>query len=224
MAAAPHYLASALLPLSPNDRERIERALVETARAAALGDLAADIGHDLANPLFAVMGLVDLLLMDAEPGTPAAEHLELVRRTSLELRDDLRLLLDFARPPDGAPPAELDRAARLAVKLVCHGRGKELQVSARYPELPVIVGCSPGTAAQAALHLVAAARAHAGDNGQIALDVTSDGASGTLRVSPVTAGGIGLVAAGRIALDHGGSLDLDGTEAVLGLPRSAATP
>ena len=37
------------------------------ARSAALGDLAADVGHDIANALFGVLGLVELLLEDASP-------------------------------------------------------------------------------------------------------------------------------------------------------------
>jgi two-component system, sporulation sensor kinase E len=212
------YLSSTLLALPDEERAALERSLVGTARAAALGELTADIGHDLANPLFAVIGLVELLLMDAVPGSPAHERLLLIRRTGLELKDGLRAVLDFARPADGAPPAALDAAARLAVQLVRHGRAKELEVSERYPGEPLLVSCGPGLVTQAALHVVAAARTCAGDTGRVDVEVSSEGEAAVLRVSPAGQGGLALVAAGRIAVDHGGSLGHDGTAVVLRLP------
>ena len=203
MAAAPQYLLSTLLGLPEEQRAELERELLTPARSAALGELAADVGHDLANPLFAVLGLVDLVLADAEPGSPAQERLRLVRQTALQLKDDLRALLDFARPIDGHESASLDEAARAATALVRHGRAKELKVTASYPAEPVVVHCPAGPLAQAALHLVAAARASVGDAGSIEIEVTEDGA---LRVGPAAPGGLGVIAAGRIAADHGGSL------------------
>jgi signal transduction histidine kinase len=215
MPATPEYLLSTLLTLPEEQRAVLERELLPLARSAALGELAADIGHDLANPLFAVLGLVDLALVDAEPGSTAEERLRLAKQTALELKDNLRALLDFARPAEGHESARLDEAARVAIALVRHGRAKELKVSARYPAEPVVVRCAAGALAQAALHLVAAARASAGDAGPIEVEVTEDG---VLRVGPAAPGGLGAIAAGRIAADHGGSLTQEGDTLALRLP------
>ena len=68
MSDTPKYLLPTLLDLPDERRAAVERELTPLARSAAPGELAADIGHDLANPLFAVLGLVDLLLLDAAPG------------------------------------------------------------------------------------------------------------------------------------------------------------
>jgi signal transduction histidine kinase len=218
MSGTPKYLLSTLLALPDEQRAALERELVPLARAAALGDLAADIGHDLANPLFAVLGIVDLLLLDAEAGSSVEERLKLLKQTALELRDDLRALLDNARPADGPASAALEDAARAAIALVRHGHGKELEVVATYPAAPVIVRCPAGALAQAALHLVAAARVSAGDAGPIAVEVAADDVYGVLRIGPATPGGVGVVAAGRIAADNGGSLDQDGDALALRLP------
>lgn len=215
MPATPEYLLATLLALPEEQRAALERELLPVARSAALGELAADIGHDLANPLFAVLGLVDLALVDAEPGSPAEERLRLAKQTALELKDSLRALLDFARPVEGHESARLDEAARAATALVRHGRAKELKVTARYPAEPVVVRCVAGALAQAALHLVAAARASSGDAGSIEVEVTEDG---VLRVGPATPGGLGAIAAGRIAADHGGSLTQEGDVLALRLP------
>jgi len=214
MPGPPEYLLSTLL-LTDEQRAGLERELVPLARSAALGALAADIAHDLANPLFAVLGHVDLLLLDAEPGSPEAERLQIVKQTALELKDGLRALLDYARAPEGGESALLDDAARAAAALVRHGYAKELQVDATYPPGPVVVRCPPAEVAQAALQLVAAAREAAGDRGSIEIAVTADG---VLTVRPAAAGGLGVVTAARIATDHGGSLAQHGDALVLRLP------
>ena len=67
MSDARLTLLSTILSLPDDQRPRVERELVPLARAAALGELAADVAHDVANPLFGVLGLVDLLLEDAAP-------------------------------------------------------------------------------------------------------------------------------------------------------------
>jgi signal transduction histidine kinase len=212
---AEYPLSTLLLGLPSDERSALERQLLPVARSAALGELAADIGHDLANPLFAVLGLVELMLLDTAADAPEAERLRLVEQTALELRAGLRTLLDFARETEGPETAALDDAARAATALVRHGRAKELQVSADYPAEPVVVRCPERAVAQAALHLVAAARASAGDAGSIEIEVTP---AGVLRVRPAAAGGLGVIAAARIASDHGGSLEADRDGFALRLP------
>jgi len=215
MPEQPQYPFSTLPGLPDGQRVALERALVPAARSAALGELAADVGHDMANPLFAVIGLVDLLLVDTTLSPPVEERLQLVKQTALELKDSLRALLDFARPAEGDESASLDDAVRAAVALVRHGHAKELTVAAGYPAGSVVVRCPAGALAQAALHLVAAGRAAAGDAGSIEVDVTEDGA---LRVRPAAADGLGVLAAGRIAADSGGSLTREGDALTLRLP------
>jgi signal transduction histidine kinase len=214
MSDTPEYVLSTL-QLTAEERAALERELLPVARSAALGALTADIGHDLANQIFAALGHVDLLLLDAAPGSPEEQRLRVVKQTVLELKDGLRTLLDYTRPPEGRETAALDDAARQAAELIRHGKAKELQIHATYPGEPVVVRCPPGELTQAALHLLAAARARAGDAGSIDVAVTADGA---LRVRPAAAGGLGVVAAARIAADNGGSLEHDGESFTLRLP------
>ena len=184
------------------------------ARSAALGGIAGDIGHDLANELFAVLGHVDLLLLDAQPGSDEEQRLGVVKHAALELKNGLRALLDFARPPEDRESAALDDAVRAATALVRYGHADDQQIAATYPAEPVLVRCPPAELGQAALQLVAAARAAAGA-GPVEVEVTTDGA---LRVRPAATGALDIVAAGRIAVDHGGSLTQDGDSLVLQLP------
>src|SRR6266550_4741893 len=138
-------LLSTILSLSDDQRVALERELTPLARAAALGDLAADVAHDIANPLFGVLGLVDLLIEDAAAGSEDEDRLRLLRQTALEMKATLEILLEFARSPDGEPAeASLEDAARQALELLRHGVGRSLEVDERYPPGPAIVPCPPG--------------------------------------------------------------------------------
>jgi two-component system, NtrC family, sensor kinase len=205
-------LLSTLLALPDEERRRIEAELVPLGRRAALGDLAADVAHDVANPLFGVLGLVDLLLDGVPPGSIDEERLRLLRETALEMKGTLRALLDFARPA-GSEPAEGDlaAAAREALGLVRHGSGRTLQVDERYGADPAPVACPPALLVQAALHLLLGARAAGGA-------ITVEVEAGRLRVAPAANGSIDLLVARAIAVACGGTLEREPGAATLVVP------
>src|SRR3954453_22282832 len=94
-------LLSTIVGLPDDRRVEAERDLVPLAREAALGRLTADVAHDVANPLFGVLGLVDLLLEDATPGSEDETRLRLLHQTTGEMKRPLQILLDFARTTPG---------------------------------------------------------------------------------------------------------------------------
>jgi signal transduction histidine kinase len=205
-------LLSTLLSLPDDRRAAVERLLVPLARSAALGELAADVAHDVANPLFGAIGLVDLLLEDAAPASEEAARLQLLQQTTLEMKRTLQVLLDFARlAGESAGQVALDEAVRSALQLLRHGTGRALAVEERYPPEPVIVPCPPGVLVQAVLQLLLAARAARGD---LVVEVSGP----TLRISPAPAESVGTLVAERIVTDNGGRLDRDETSVTLRWP------
>jgi signal transduction histidine kinase len=189
-----------LLALPDERRAAVERALVPLARAAALGDLAADVAHDVANPLFGSIGLVDLLLEDAAPGSEDAARLQLLHEAALEMKGTLQALLDFARVAgDDTGDASLDEAVRSALRLLRHGESRAVVVEERYPAEPIRVPCPAGPLVQAVLQLLLAARGLSG----LAVEVTGT----ALRLSPAPAESLGTLVAGRIVADHGGRVE-----------------
>src|SRR5438105_14308576 len=98
-------LLSTILSLSDDRRAELERELVALSRAAALGELAAGVAHDVANPLYGVLGLVDLLLEDAAAGSTDDARLRLGQQAALPMQSTLRLLPDVARPADSGQTA-----------------------------------------------------------------------------------------------------------------------
>ena len=193
-------LLSTILSLSDDRRAEVERELVAPARAAALGELAAGVAHDVANPLYGVLGLVDLLLEDAAAGSNDEARLRLVLQAALEMKSTLRVLLDFARPADaGQTRASLDDAVREALVLLRHGTGRLLEVNERYPDEPAIVPCPPDALVQAVLHLLLAV----GEAGRLEVEV----GPASVRISPSPPESLGVLVAGRIVADHGGSVE-----------------
>jgi signal transduction histidine kinase len=211
MAEPLDILLSTLLSLPDDRRAAVERLLVPLARAAALGELAADVAHDVANPLFGAIGLVELLLEDAAPASEEAARLQLLQQTTLEMKRTLQVLLDFTRlAGESAGQASLDDAVRSALELLRHGTRRALEVEERYPPEPVIVPCPPGPLVQAVLQLLLAPR------GVRTLVVEVSGR--TLRITPAPAESVGTLVAERIVTDHGGRLDRDASSTTLRWP------
>ena len=193
-------LLATLLSLPDERRAAVERALVRLARTNALGELVAGVAHDVANPLFGVIGLVDLLLEDATPGSEDAVRLQLLQEAALEMKQILQVLLDFARVAgDETGDASLDEAVRSALLLLRHGEGRAVVVEERYPAEPVRVPCPAGALIQAVLQLLLAARGLTG----LAVEVTG----AALRLSPAPAESVATLVAGRIVADHGGLVE-----------------
>ena len=205
-------LLSTIQSLLDEERPSVERELVALARSAALGELAADIAHDVANPLLGVLGLVDLLLDDATAGTEDEDRLLLVRQAALEMKATLAGLLDHARPPEsGDSRADLGVAAAGALGLVRHGTGKLLEIEERFPAEPQLAACPEPLVTQAVLQLLLAARAGAAK-------LTVAVSAGTITITPGGLESLGTLVAARIAADHGGTLEHSEDAFTLRLP------
>ncbi|HXF86652.1 MAG TPA: GAF domain-containing protein [Anaerolineales bacterium] len=74
-----------------------ENRLVQAAKLAAVGEMAAGIAHELNNPLTTVTGFAELVLDAMSKDDPSRSDLELVLREARRARDVVRRLLDFAR-------------------------------------------------------------------------------------------------------------------------------
>jgi signal transduction histidine kinase len=74
-----------------------ENRLVQAAKLAAVGEMAAAIAHELNNPLTSVTGFAELALSDIPQESETRKDLEIVMREATRARDVVRRLLDFAR-------------------------------------------------------------------------------------------------------------------------------
>ncbi|MDD2921306.1 MAG: GAF domain-containing protein [Anaerolineales bacterium] len=74
-----------------------ENRLIQAAKLAAVGEMAAGIAHELNNPLTTVIGFSELIFDDLEQDSPHREELEMVLRESRRASGVVRRLLDFSR-------------------------------------------------------------------------------------------------------------------------------
>ena len=77
-----------------------EQRLVQAAKLAAVGEMAAGVAHELNNPLTTIVGFTELVLEDLALKSPDRADLETILREALRARDVVRHLLDFSRRSD----------------------------------------------------------------------------------------------------------------------------
>lgn len=87
--------------------QQSQRQLVQSAKLAAIGELAANIAYEVNNPLTGVLGYTGLLIKSEDIPTEKKEQLRTIERETLRAREILKNLLDFAR----RKPPRLERAA-----------------------------------------------------------------------------------------------------------------
>jgi PAS domain S-box-containing protein len=188
---APERLIALVTDLS--ERRRFEQQLVQSSKLASIGELAAGVAHEINNPLFAILGLVEFLLKDAEPGTKAHERLLLVQQTGLEIKDIVRALLDFARErSDEFAPVSLELVVRQTLDLVRKTSAKKgIEIVERYADEELTVNASANQLKQVVLNLVTNAQHAMPDGGRIVVEVARDG---DVAAATVTDSGPGIPA------------------------------
>jgi signal transduction histidine kinase len=109
-----------------------ENRLVQAAKLAAVGEMAAGIAHELNNPLTSVTGFAELALDALPEESQARSDLEIVMREANRARDVVRRLLDFARQGESTRArASLNGVVEDVVALsrhLIHTSGVELTV------------------------------------------------------------------------------------------------
>ncbi len=98
-----------------------ESRLVQAAKLAAVGEMAAGVAHELNNPLTTVTGFVELALEGLPLDSASRSDLELVLRESRRARDVVRRLLDFARQSESnRARADLNEVLHDVIALTSH--------------------------------------------------------------------------------------------------------
>ena len=111
------------------DLRRAQERLVRSERLASVGRLSAGLAHEIGNPISAILGFQDLLLMGGLTPEEQRDFLERMKKETERIHKVLRDLLDFARPAaqpkDGSPerPSSAADAVSDAVALVRPQKG-----------------------------------------------------------------------------------------------------
>ncbi len=160
-----------------DEERRLKQQLVQSGKLAAIGELAAGVAHEINNPLFAILGLTEFLLAEADPGTKNRQRLELIQETGLEIKEIVRALLDFAREnADERHVVPLEEVVRSTVDLVRRTNAhKGVELVDRYDGSDALVSASPNQLKQIFLNLVANARQAMPHGGTVTVEVRREG-------------------------------------------------
>ncbi len=160
-----------------SEKRRLDQQLVQSGKLAAIGELAAGVAHEINNPLFAILGLTEFLLKEAEPGSRAEQRLVLIQQTGLEIKEIVRALLDFAREnAEERHVVALDDVIRSTVDLIRRTNAhKAVELVDTYADDGALVNASPNQLKQIFLNLIANARQAMPNGGSVAIQVHRDG-------------------------------------------------
>jgi len=99
--------------------QRTQAQLVQSARMAAVGELAAGVAHELNNPLTPVLGLAEFLLKKNCLDDAARKDLSIIAAEARRAREIVLNLLDFARQTEpNRQQADLNQVVRDTMALV----------------------------------------------------------------------------------------------------------
>ncbi|HEY8644293.1 MAG TPA: ATP-binding protein [Gaiellaceae bacterium] len=159
------------------EARRMQQQLVQSGKLAAIGELAAGVAHEINNPLFAILGLTEFLLKEAEPESKALQRLELIQQTGLEIKEIVRALLDFAREnAEERHVVPLEEVVQATVDLVRRTNAhKGVELVDSYDASGAPVTASPNQLKQIFLNLIANARQAMPNGGTVKVDVRQDG-------------------------------------------------
>ncbi len=121
---------------------RSQRQLVQSAKLAAIGELAANIAYEVNNPLTGVLGLTGLLIKSDDIPAEKKEQLKMIERETLRTREILKKLLDFGRRK---PP----RLMRTDIGTIIEDVVELVQGQARLGNVKIITDCLEGIPAVA---------------------------------------------------------------------------
>ena len=160
-----------------SEKRRVEQQLVQSGKLAAIGELAAGVAHEINNPLFAILGLTEFLLQEADPGSKAHQRLELIQQTGLEIKEIVRALLDFAREnAEERHVVPLEEVVQSTVDLVRRTNAhKGVELVDDYDHSGSLVYASPNQLKQVVLNLIANARQAMPNGGTVKVHVHRDG-------------------------------------------------
>jgi signal transduction histidine kinase len=206
-----------------------EREVLRAEQLAAVGQLAAGVGHEIRNPLTAIKMLVQTAIAEGSPTALTTEDLQVIEEEVRRIEHSLKTFLDFARPPKAERrPVDLLDVLRAVTGLI-RGRAERQRVAVRLDApAAVTLTADPGQLRQVLLNLCLNAmdampaggelqvrvRAPAGE--PVAIEVADTGTGippnmmqrlfTPFASSKDTGLGLGLVISKRIVEDHGGEI------------------
>src|SRR5438093_11753259 len=151
------------------------------------------ISHDFNNVLTAVLGSIELLLLDEPPGRPHREELDIIRDAATRAKDLIRQLLAFsARQVLQPAVVDLNRLVRDVAKMLRRLIGEDIKLETLLaPELGA-VRVDAGQMEQVLVNLAVNARDAMPEGGRLTIKTDNVDAGGSQVLLHVSDSGVGM--------------------------------
>jgi PAS domain S-box-containing protein len=116
-----------------------QASLVESARLAAIGELAAGVAHQINNPLTAIIAEAQILGRGSAAEAPCRESAAIIEQAGWKAQQAVQDLLEFSRStPDTLQSLSVNETIRIAVRMVgapiqAGGGGLDIQLEENLP-------------------------------------------------------------------------------------------
>lgn len=164
---------------------RLREQLALKDRLTATGAMAADIAHEIKNPLGSISGAAQMLQMQAVEGRSQVDLLKIIQDESKRLTSILDNFLRYVKPrPLEKTPVDLVSLAKDVVTLFKNDPacGPDTEVGDSLPAEQVIVNADSDRVRQALWNLLQNARKAIPAGGKIRVSLTTDGEDAILTV------------------------------------------
>jgi signal transduction histidine kinase len=231
--------------------EKIESELELSRRMAAIGRLTSGVGHEVKNPINAIVVHLELLRTKLSgDSAPALRHLEIIDAEIHRLDRVVQMLVDFSRPVElqlreqDLRPVIGDVLSLASAELSTHN----VTLVSRMPEQPLLAHVDTDLLKQAALNVIQNGAQAMPEGGKLEVVLEEDDGTALLRIADEGPGiaaeirekifdlyfttksagsGIGLAMTYRILQLHHGSVEVQsnrsrGTEFLLRIPLAGA--
>jgi signal transduction histidine kinase len=169
---------------------RTQQQLVQSAKLAAIGELAAGVAHELNNPLTVILGHAQMLQAKADAGSPLAEKLGKIESEALRASKITRGLLDFSRrrEPKHDPVSVNDLVPRALELIHSKLRGRNVAVQTRLEARTAEILGDADQLTQVLINLTGNAIDAMGAGGALTVATADDGDALELAVSDTGTG------------------------------------
>jgi signal transduction histidine kinase len=124
-----------------SELKQTQAQLVQSTKLAAIGELAANIAHEINNPLTTVLGFASFIAERLKADDPMREELTLIQDEASRARDIVRDLLQFSRQRDFMPEtANLNQVLEQVITMLRRqGAFGAVTINERFaPDLPAV--------------------------------------------------------------------------------------
>jgi len=216
---------------------KINEQLIRTAKLASLGQLSANIAHEIRNPLTSIKMRLYSLKEESKTDSAVSEDLNVIDEEIIRMEGTVNNFLDFARPPElNLQSADIVRILEATVNLVTpKARSQKIIIQKQFSDLPLELKIDKEQMRQVFLNIMLNAIEAMPEGGtleiavakvedkklnkalEIKINDTGTGMTPEMKrkvtepffTTKAEGTGLGLFIASRIVKMHKGSLDID---------------